>query len=169
MPGTAGVECFAHRAEHRLEPGRLRRGYTQSPDHLLFVEPEQLAGGGRATEYTRGAGDVKAALVVRRIDCHADAALGFDAQDECVHEILTARVQPLPEREDRRCNRARRVNDGFEVRVVVVEHVRGDAVEERRVHDVEALCSAEHGGFGLAGELGEGRKGAIGRDVASTA
>ena len=96
---------------------------SERPDHLLFVEAKQFASGSRTAEYAGGAGNVKTALVMRGIDGHADTALGFDAEDECVHEIFAARVLSFAEGEDRRCDRPRRVNDGLEVRVVVIEHV----------------------------------------------
>ena len=40
------------------------------------------------------------------------------------------------------------MNDGLRMRVVEVEHVRADAVHQRRVHDVEPLGAAENAGLG---------------------
>jgi len=32
----------------------------------------------------------------------------------------------------------------FKMRVVEIEHVRADAVQQRRMHDVEALAAPQH-------------------------
>ena len=48
------------------------------------------------------------------------------------------------EREDRRGDRPGRMDDGLQVRVVEVEHVRADAVHQRGVQDVHPLAAAEH-------------------------
>ena len=50
----------------------------------------------------------------------------------------------LGERQRRRGDRAGGVDDRLQVRVVEVERVRRDAVEQRRAGDVDALAAAEH-------------------------
>jgi hypothetical protein len=106
---------------------------------------------------------------VRRVDGLADATLDFDAQRERVHEVFAARVLPLAERQDRRGDRSGRVDDRLEMGIVVVEHVRGDAVQQGGMHDVEALAPAEHGRLRLAREFGQRGHGPVGRDVARAA
>ena len=44
------------------------------------------------------------------------------------------------------------MDDGAQVRVVEVEHVRADAVHQRGVQDVHALLAAEHAGLRRPGE-----------------
>ena len=86
-------------------------------------------------------------IVVAGIDGVADAALDLDAEHERVQELRSRDRRVLRQREDRRRDRAGRVDHGLEMRVVEVERVRRDAVHQRRVQDVEPLAAAEHGGL----------------------
>ena len=63
---------------------------------------------------------------------------------ERVDDLAAARADVLGQRERGRRNRSRRMDDRLEVRVVEVEGVRRDAVEERGACDVHTLAAAEH-------------------------
>ena len=153
--GPARMEALAHRAEHLAQPGRLRGGDAQCPAHLPLVEPEQLAGGGGRAEDAGGAGDVPADLVVFRKHRQPDAALGLDTEHERVQQPLSAdrpdagqRPRPIAalrtgarDRQQRRPDRRARM-DRAGVRVVVVEHMRADAVQQCRMQHVDLLVPA---------------------------
>jgi len=81
---------------------------------------------------------------VRRVDGVADPALDFDADHERVEEFGAGDGTVLRQGEDRRGNRTGRMDDGLEVRVVEVEHVRADAVHQRRVQNVHPFATSEH-------------------------
>jgi hypothetical protein len=88
---------------------------------------------------------------------HGQPELAFrlNAHDQREQELAAAEG-PLPLRRGEQCtgDGARGVDDGVEVRVVVVVHVRGDAVEERGVLGVDAVRRAEERGRGGAEEGG---------------
>ncbi len=122
---------------------RLRCREPERPDHLLLVEAEQLAGRRRRAEHPGGAGDVPADVVVIGIDRVADPAFGFDAEHQRVEKILARHRLHLRQRQDRRGDRAGRMDDGFQMGVVIVEDVARHAVDESGIHDVKALPAAE--------------------------
>jgi len=49
----------------------------------------------------------------------------------------------LGQSEQNRQHRRRRVNRGRQVRIVEVEQVRANAVDEGRMHDIEPFCPAD--------------------------
>jgi len=65
----------------------------------------------------------------------------------------------LGEGEEGGGNGAGGVDDGFEVGVVEIEDMGGDAVDHGRVEGVELFAAAEEGGFGGRDEGGEGGDG----------
>ena len=144
------MERLAHGAEHLAQAGGLGGRDAQCPDHLLFVQAEQLAAGGGGSHHAGGAGDVPAGVVVVRVYRVADPALDLDAQHERVHEVFAADRTVLGEGQDCRAHRAGRMDHRLQVGVVEVEHVRADAVEQRGMQDVEPLAAAEHRGLGCA-------------------
>ncbi len=87
LRGASGMEALAMRAEHLAEAGGLRAGDAERPGHLLLVEAEKLAAGRGRAEHARRAGDVPAGFVVLGADRVADAAFGFDAEDEGVQQL----------------------------------------------------------------------------------
>jgi hypothetical protein len=89
------------------------------------------------------------------IDGVADTALDFHTEDERMQKRRARYRPPLREREDRRRDRAARMDDRLQVRIVEIERMRRDPVHERRMHDVEPVCASEDGGFGLAGKRRE--------------
>ena len=68
LRGTARVKRLRHRPEHFPQAGRLRRSEADRPDHFLHRQVEQPADRGRRAKHARGAGDVPAGVVVRRVD-----------------------------------------------------------------------------------------------------
>src|SRR5262249_46004785 len=126
------------------EAGGLGAGDAERPDHLLLVQAQQLTGRRRGAENPGGAGDVPADVVMRGVDRVADAALGFYAEDEGVQEVAAADRTMLGQSEDRRGDRAGRMDDGFQMRVVEVEDMAGNAVEQGGMEDVEPVRAPEH-------------------------
>ena len=95
------------------------------------------------------------AVVVRRIDRVADSRFDLEAQDERVHEVAARHRVRAGVREQRGADRHARMDVVLRQRVVVLVHVRADAVQERGVQRVEALRAAEHARVALARERGE--------------
>ena len=96
------MKALGHRAEHLAQADRLRRGKAERPDHLLLGQAEQPAARRRRAEHAGRAGDVPAAIVVRRVDGVADAALDFDAEHQRMQEVASRHRPRFGEREDRR-------------------------------------------------------------------
>ncbi len=155
------MQRLAHRPEHLAQARRLRRGDPECPDELLFGQTQQPAHRGRRAEHPGGSGDVPAHVVVRRIDRVADPALDLGPQDEGVKERVPGNRRVLGEREQRRGDRAGRVNDRSQMCVVEVERVRRHAVEQRGVEDVEAFVPTEHGRLRRSREGRERSDGAL--------
>ena len=142
--GGAWMERLGHRAELLAHADGLRRGDAQRHRRLVDVETQEpRARRGRAQHAGR-AGDVPAAIVMLGIDHVACAARDVDAEDQRVDELAAGRPDVLGQRERRRCDRSRRMDDRLEVRVVEVEGMRRDAVDERGARNVDALAAAEH-------------------------
>src|SRR3546814_20683526 len=97
-----------------------------------------LADGSRRAEDAGGAGDVPAAVVVIGIDGVADAALHFDADTERGQQVAARQRADLRQRQQRRSDGTRRVDDGLQVGVVVVEPVGGYAVQQGSVKRVRS-------------------------------
>jgi len=133
------VEGLPHRSEHLAQPRGLRRRQADGPDHLLRREAQQFSDRRRRTEYAGGAGDVPAGVVVRRIHGVADSRLGFEAEDEGMHEIASADRIRAGVGEQRRRDGRRGMAVVTRRRVVVVVDVRGDAVQERRQQRINPL------------------------------
>ena len=79
---ATGVERLGHRAELRLEAGRLRVGQAVSAGRSRLVELQQVSAGGRSAEGSYGARGVKAARIVAGAERTADQAGGLVAGDE---------------------------------------------------------------------------------------
>jgi hypothetical protein len=145
--GAAGVEGLGHGAELLAHAHRLRRRDAQRHGRALRVQAEQAGARGRGTHRPGAAGDVPAAVVVVGIHGIADAAAHVDAQHQRVDQGAAAGAGVLGQRQQRAGHRTGRMDDGLEVRVVEVEGVRADAVDQRRAGHVHALAPAEQGGL----------------------
>src|SRR5262249_17267027 len=99
---------------------------------------------GGGTEHAAGAGDVPAERVMLRVNCVAETAFGLYAKDERVQQIRPADWRIFGIGQNGRGDRARRGNDRLQMRVVEIENMRAYAVQEGRVHDGKALCSAKN-------------------------
>ena len=141
------MQRLAHRAEHLAQPRRLRCGDAERPDRLRFREPEHACGSGRSAEDAGGAGDVPTDVVVARINGVADAALHLDAERERMNERAAMHRTVFREREERSGHGPRGMNHRAQVRIVEVERVRGHAVEQRGMQDVDALAASEDAGL----------------------
>src|SRR5207245_589446 len=73
-----------------------------------------------------------------------------------VDELASARTDVLGQSERRRCHRSGRMDDGLQMRVVEVEGVRRDSIEQRRAGHVDALAATEHARLRGWGELHDG-------------
>ncbi len=112
-------------------PGRLAGGDTERVGGLRGVQSEELGAGGGGAEDTAGGCDVPAAGVMAGGDGIADPARDFRAQDEGVQHRGAGQAALLREGECGWGNRGGGMDDGPQVRVVVVEKVSGDCVDER--------------------------------------
>ena len=81
------------------------------------------------------------------IDRVSDPAFGFDTEHQRVEKILAGHRLHFRQRDNGGGHRTRRMNDGLQVRIVIVEDVAGHAVEECRVHDIEPFAPAEQRGL----------------------
>src|SRR3546814_6568686 len=126
-PATTEIYTYGHTLSlHDALP------ISERPAHLLRIQPDGAADRRRRAEHAGGAGDVPAAVVVIRIDGIADAALHLDADDQRGQQLAARQRADLRQRQQRRGDRPGRVDAGLQVGVVVVEPVRGDAVEDDR-------------------------------------
>ncbi len=142
----ARVKRLGHRPEHLAQPGRLRGGEADRPDHLPFVETQQLADGRGGTEDAGGARHVPAHVVVRRIHRVGHTRLGLEAQHEGFHEVPAGHRVRAGVGEERRRHRRCGMGVVLRRRVVVVVDVRADAVHQRRVQRIEPLHPSQHAG-----------------------
>ena len=94
-----------------------------------------------------------------RRDRVADAAFHFRAEDEGMQQRCAAEAMLLCERQRRWCDRRRRMDHRIQMRVVVVNQVRGDRVHERRPHRIQPLRPANHGQLRGTAELPHDRDG----------
>ena len=122
------------------------------PNHLPRGEPQQLADCRRCAEHARRRRDVPTGLVVRRIHGIADSRFHLEPEDESVHEVAAGDRVRARVRKQCRGYRDARMNVVLRQRVVVLVHVRADAVQERRVERIELLAPADHDGGSLARE-----------------
>ena len=83
----AGMQRLGHRPELLAHAGRLRRRDADCHRRLLDIQAQQARASRRGTEHAGRAGDVPAAIVMRRIDCVADAARDIRAEDDRVDEL----------------------------------------------------------------------------------
>ena len=136
------------------------------------IEEEELGNSDGGADAACRRRDVPSDVVVRRPDGEAGFAFCFDARDEGEDEALAvyvAEVFGVGEQGAR--DGAGGVDDGFEVRVVVVVDVAGDAVDEGGVLGVcfKLAMVAEEGGCRLAEEGLEGLVSDLGRRVIAAA
>src|SRR5206468_6397707 len=82
-------------------------------------------------------------VVVARIYRLANAAFDLHSKDERMQEGPAGHSRVFAEREDRGGDGTGGMDDGLEMRIVEVERVRGDTVEHRGMHDVDALASPQ--------------------------
>ena len=151
--GAADVKRLGHRTELLAHADRLRRRDAERHRGLLRVEPEEPRGGCGGAQHAGRAGDMPSAVVVVGIDRVADAALDVDPDHDRIDERAPRRTEVLGERQRRRRDGAGGVDDRPQVRIVVIERVRGDSVDERRARDVDALAAAQYRRLGAGREL----------------
>jgi hypothetical protein len=84
---------------------------------------------------------------VGRVDGVADPAFDFRPEDKRMQEVASGDRLRFGDRENRGRDGAGRMDDRLQVCVVEIKDVRADAVDERRVQDVEALASSEEAGL----------------------
>ena len=142
------MERLGHRAELLAQAYRLRRGDAERHRGLRFVELEQACAGRGRAEHAGRARDVPAAVVVIGVEGVAHAARHVDAEDERVDQRPTACAGVLGQRQRGRSHRTGRVDDRLQVRVVEVERVRRDAVDERGARHVDLVRATEDARLG---------------------
>ncbi len=146
LRGSTGVECLAHRPEHLAQAGGLSRRQADRPHHLLDRQTEEAPNRRRRAKHAGRSGDVPSHVVVRRVDGIRHARFGLEAQDEGQHEVAAAHRIGARVRHQRRCHGRGGMAVVFRRRVVVVVHVRADAVHERRVQRIEPVGSPKNAG-----------------------
>ena len=152
---ATGVKGLGHAAKLLAHANGLRGGNAQRHGGLLHVELQQAGAGGCRTQRAGGAGDVPAAVVVVGVHGVAHAAGHVNADDQRVDQGAAGEVarhsarrsHVLGQRQDGRGHGASRVDDGFEVGVVKVKGVGGDAVDQRGAGHVHLLSAAQHAGL----------------------
>ena len=127
------MERFAHRAEHALQPRRLRRCDAHRHRRRCRIEPQQVAGRGRCADSAVGRRVVPAPGVVRRAHEAADPTLGLEARGERLDQALAVDAGVFAERQHGRRDRHGRVTTHREIDVVEVERMRHRAIEQRRL------------------------------------
>ena len=109
------------------------------------VQAKKLCAGHGGAEHTAGRGDMPAPRIMARRDGVADAALDFGAQDEGVQHRRPGQPTLFRKRQCGRGDRRRGMDDRRQVRVIVVEQVGADRVDECGSEQIEPLRAAEHG------------------------
>ncbi len=89
------------------------------------------------------------------IDVVADTALDIHTQQQGVEEVRPAHRHALGQGQDGGNHRAARVDHRLQMGVVKVHHVRGDAVDQGRMHDVGLFRPAQQRSLALAEEGAE--------------
>ena len=77
----------------------------------------------------------------------ANAAGDVDTDDQRVYAFAAGGANVFSQRQNGRGHRASRVDDGFQVRVVKVKGVRGDAVDQRCAAHVDFFAATQHAGL----------------------
>src|SRR5262245_43607030 len=88
-----------------------------------------------------------AGLIVRWINRLTDSTLHIYAQNKRMEQFTTAEAEHLRQRKQHRGHRPRWMNNRGELRVVVVKHVRANAVDKCRVHGIQSFCSTHNRGL----------------------
>ena len=115
---------------------------AERPDDFVLAQSKRLRDGRCRAEHSARRRDVPAALIVLRRHRVADPALRFDTEHECEQQRFTVHRLHLRQREERGGDGRGRVNDGRNMRVVEVVHVRAHCVERGGVQHVHAFAAA---------------------------
>ena len=141
-----------HGAEIGLDAGGEGGGQRQRLGGPRPVEAEHVAGGGGDAECPHGGGRVPALIVVVEVDRVQRAPqpdLGLDADDIGGDQLLAGhrlavRLAQLGQREQGRHQWRRMMSALGLVDVVVVERVRGHAIDQRRIERAGPAVGAEN-------------------------
>ena len=146
------MKALGHAAEHLAQPGRLRGRKPQRPAHPLRVQPEQRPGRDCRPEHPGAPRDVPSHRIVRWQHRLSDPARRIDAQHRGPQQRLAGRLTPLGQ--CRRCRQdgSARMDQRRLVRIVEVEHMRGNAVQERGRQRVRPLSAPKQRGLRRASE-----------------
>jgi hypothetical protein len=137
------VKGFGHGAKLLAHANRLRSGNAHGHGGLLHIQAEQArTSGGRAHAAGR-AGDVPAPVVVVGVHAVAHATRHINAQHQSVDDLAARKMPVLGQCQQGRGHWPGGVDDGFQVGVVKVKGVRGNAVDQRRSPHVHPLAAPE--------------------------
>lgn len=125
-------------SKHFPQSDNLRGRNTDRLDNLVVLEAQHFGHRHRRANGARRGGDVPADVVMLRPDSQAKLTLDLDPCDQrsekgLARDVVFGRIGarvPFCGCEERAGDGTCWVDDGVEVRVVVVVDVRGDAVEE---------------------------------------
>lgn len=128
--GASGMQGLAHRAEHRFQPGCHGAGDAKCGGSVVGVELHQArAGCGGAERAERGRG-VKAPGVLRIAARQPQPTHRFVAGGEGGHEVAPACAARFGQGQQGRNQGHRGVAGAGHVDVVVIERVRGRAIDQ---------------------------------------
>ena len=150
--GIAGIKRLAHRATGLAQPAGLRRRDAQRPGNLPFIQPEREGACRRRAERGHRSGRRPCEAIGRgaRIE---QARLELDAQHQRMQQRAPVDRPDLGQREQRTGDRRRRMQHDMGMRIVEVEDVAADAVDQRGVQAVHACRVADHRGLRRTREL----------------
>ena len=97
-------------------------------------------------------------FIVRRHHRLRDPALHFDARDKGIDEVSARRAAQLGERQQSGGHGPARMDQHVGMRIVEVQHVGGDAVDQGGMQDVRALAASQERRLSSAGKRGQARE-----------
>ena len=136
-PGAVGEEFEAAGGGAEREPLRMNERGS--------AEAGELSGGDRAAEDAGDAGRMESDLVEPALGDHPDTGRHLDAGDEGREKIATRGAGFGADGKHGRQQARAHVHDAGDMRVVVVEAMDEDAVDQRRVAGAEPQAGADDG------------------------
>ena len=133
--GLADMQRLAHGPELRFQTGRLGRGDADGGRHLRGVEAEQATGADRRTDRADGRGGVKTFGVMAVLHEAADPTFDLIAGDKGGQQIGATHRRLTGQGQNGGRHRHRWVADHGAMDVIVIEGVRGRAIDQRRLTD----------------------------------
>ena len=129
-PGIANPDVLRRTWQVFHKSCGLAGGNTESVPGLLRIQAKQLRACDGRAEHPACRGDMPASRIMARRDTVAEPALDFGTKDERVKHFGPWQPTLFRQSKCRWCNGRRRMDDSPQVRVVIVEQIAGDRVDE---------------------------------------